>query len=346
MSKRVQISPDNGSTWYTFPGDKADFQDQASDIKDTIFGQDYESGQTGMLGWSLSCNGIYKGFAGYVAKIKKSGTATAFTTEAFTLVSGKTYKITDITKNVWNRAGTFAVFDNAVAVDMDDDIESIDYLNGRITFASAYTVGGPVTVTGSYFPMTQLAGANSFTLTQNANAIDTTDYVIAQGNGGYRTFIYGLKTVKLSVKGIFSAGAGFRALLQARPELMIEINPDGSNMSVARGWFKPLSTSQAGNVGELEDSSIDFSLSVPDQEGVAMPYGWAFDAATTLSRAVREALISWTTGTVVDVNYLHDGTNGYKGDAVVTDISLSGGLDVMNDFSIKLQGSGATAAHP
>lgn len=343
MSKRIQISPD-GTTWYTFPGDKGDMQNTASDIKDTIFGQDFESGQTGMLNWTVSCNGIYKGFAGYVAKILKSGTATAFTTSPATLVSGKTYKITDATKNIWDRLTAVNVFDNAV--NKDAEVESVDYLHGQITFKSTYTPTGPITLTGKYLPMTQIAGANSFTLTQNANAIMNTDFEIAQGNDGWQTYEYGLKTVKLSVKGISKASAAFRALVQSRAEMVIEINPDGNSKSVARGFFKPLTSGQSGNVGELEDMTLDFSLSVPDQADVALPYSWVFASDTTLSRALREAILSWQNATLTNVNYLEDGVTGVSGEAVITDLSLSGGLDVMNDFALKFQGSDAPAEYP
>ena len=344
MSKRIQISPDTGTTWYTFPGDKGDLTDTGSDIKDTVFGQDYESGQTGMINFAVTCNGMYKGFAGYVAKLKTSGTPTTFTAEATTLVSGKTYKITATTKNIWDRSTPITVTDGVT--DVTGQVLSVDYLHGPITFKPSYTVVGTITLAGKYLPMTQIAGANSFTLTQNAVAIDDTDYVIAQGNNGYRTYIYGLKTVKLAVKGIFNASNNFRTLLQARSEMIIEINPDGSSKSVARGWFKPITLGQSGNVGALEDQSLDFALSVPDQSDVVTPFAWNFDATTTLSQALRTALTSWQTGVVTTINYLPDGTTGIKGSAVITDISLSGGLDVMNDFSLKFQGSDAPATYP
>ena len=345
MSKRIQITPDAGTTWYTFPGDKADRQTTAADIKDTTFGSDYESGQTGLISWTESCNGIYKGFAGYVAKLSKSGTPTTFTTSAFSLVSGKTYKITDATKNVWDRSTAVNFFDNAVAVS-GANILSVDYLNGRVTFVPGYTVTGPVTATGKYMPITQIAGANSFTLTQNAGAIDETDYIVAQGNTGFRVYTPGLKTVKLALKGFYKVSNAFEALVAARSECIIEINPDGGGLTVARGWFKPLMTAQSGSVGALEDQSLDFTLSVPDQTGISIPFVWAFNAGSTLSLALQTALNNWQNGTVADINYLTDGSAGYRGDAVITDVSLSGGLDVMNDFSLKFQGSDAPVVFP
>lgn len=346
MSKRIQISPDAGTTWYTFPGDKGDLNNTASDIKDTIFGQDYESGQTGLIGWSASCNGLFKGFAGYVSKIMQSGTPTTFTTSPMSLVSGKTFKITDATKNVWDRKTALAFFDNAVAVS-GANIQSINYLFGQVTFKSSYTPTGPITATGKYLPTTQVAGVNGFTLTQSANAIDNTDYILAQANDGQRVFTYGLKTVKLSLKGFYKVSNDFIGLLRARAECIVEINLDGTGLSVARGWFKPLTTAQSGNVGELEDSSLDFSLSVPDQQDIALPFQWVFGAGSTLSMALQTAINSWQVGTdLATINYLEDGTTGKTGDAVISDISLSGGLDVMNEFSLKFQGSDDLVDYP
>lgn len=345
MSKRVQISDDAGATWFTFPGNKADKSLTASDINDTIFGADYQSGQTGMITSEMSCNGLFKGFAGYVSKIMKSGTATTFTASGMTLVTGKTYKMTLATQNIWDRKTAVTILDNAVAVSAAN-ILSIDYLHGQVTFISAYTPTGPITATGKYLPMTQIAGANGFTLTQNANAIDNTDYVVAQTNGGYRTYSIGLRTVKLSLKGFYNASNGFEALLQSRPEIVIELNIDGGGLNVARGWFKPITVGQSGNVGELEDASLDFSLSVPDQADISIPFAWAIDPASTLSTALKKALTHYTTSNTIKVNYLPDGTTGFKTSAIITDLSLTGGLDVMNEFSIKFQGSDVPAAYP
>lgn len=339
MAKRVQISPD-GSTWYTLPGNKGELQYEAGQIKDTIFGQNFESNQSGIIGWTIDANGLYKGFAGYVTKIMKSGTATTMTDEAMELVSGKTYKITATAKNVIDRLTAVVVKDNAVTVDAED-IESIDYLFGRVTFASGYTVTGPVTIDGKYLPLTQIGGANSFTLTQTANAIDNTDYEIAQGNDGFRTYEYGLRTVSLALKGIHKASNAFATLLTARAECVIEINVDGSGKSVARGFFKPMTTGQDGDVGALENANLDFTLSVPDQADILLPFSWIHDGTTSLSMAIRTALNSWEDGTLVSVNYLPDGATGVEGEAIITDLSLSGGLEAMNEFTVKFQGSDA-----
>jgi hypothetical protein len=344
MAKRVQISSD-GSTFYTFPGSKGELTREGGPIKDTIFGYDYQSDQIGLIGWQVSTNGVYKGFAGYKAVVKKSGTTTAFTDEAMTLVSGKTYKITNTAKNVWDRSVTPTFEDGGGAIS-SSNVESVDYLFGRVTFISAFTPSGSVTVTGSYLPLTQVAKTNQYTLTMTAAPVETSTFDVVQANGGYRTFQYGLKTVTLALKGVYASSSAFAALLAARSEAVVEICPDGSSKSVARGWFKPMANNQMGDVGELEEEELNFNLSVPDQSDVAVPFKWLHDATTTLNTALQKALTAWEGGLTYDVRYLYDGTNGQAGDAIVVDVSLSGGLETMNDFSVKFQGTGALADHP
>lgn len=344
-AKRVRVSIDDGTTYLTLPGNTGDLKNDGATIDDTIFGQDFMSNQTGLINWTLSANALYKGFAGYVATIKKSGTPTTFTTEAFSLVTGKTYKITDASKNVWDRTTVLHFFDNAAAVDVAN-ILYIDYLFGQVTFVGGYTPTGPITATGKYMPTAAIGCTNTFTLTQKANSNDTTCMTDAQANGGNREFDYGLKTVTLELKGIYKAADAFIALLQARAECIIEINPDGNMKSVCRGFYKPSTTDFSGKVGDLEASTIDFSLSVPDVSTLPYPFAWMHTTDTTLNQAVINCLDSWENNDHISVAYLPDGTNGFSGDSIVTDISLAGGLEVMNEFTANFQGSGAISAYP
>ena len=345
MAKAVRISDDSGVTIYTFPGNTAELNDEAGQIDDTIFGQDFQSQETGMIAVGFSNNGFYKGFAGYVAKLMKTGSPTAFTGEAFTLVSGKTYKISDVTKNIWSRAGSFTFKDNGVAVSAAN-IASIDYLLGQVTFASGYTPTTPITGTGSYLPYTQIAAGNAFTLTQQANAVQSSNFVTAQANSGHHTYDYGLKTVTLEISGFYSSTNAFRTALIARSEVIIEINPDGGQLTVARGWFKPASRDQSGDVGDLEEETMNFNLYVPAQDDITTAFKWNVAAGSTLSTAIKKALTAWEAKTKPRIYYLYDGTNGWYGSAVITEISLSGGLEVMNEFQISGQFDGALTAVP
>lgn len=346
MAKRVRISDDDGSNWYTLPANTAEISTEAGEIDDTVFGQDFTSSQTGLIGWTVSSNGLYKGFAGYVATLYKSGSSTVITDEPMVQIgTSKTYQITDTAKNLLNRAVAVVVEDGGSGVDAAN-IENIDFLFGRVTFISSYTPSGVITFTGAYFPKLSVGCVNAFTLTQTANMNDNTCMDDAKANNGHRTFEAGLKTVSLDLTGIYKASADFRGLLTSRTELMIEICPDGSNKSRARGFFKPMNTGQSGDVGDLEGATITFSLSVPDDERIPYPFHWLHDSTTTLNLSIQKALDAWLAGDIIKVAYLPDGTTGLQGDALITDITLAGGLEVMNEFTLNLQGTDEMAAYP
>jgi predicted secreted protein len=350
-AKKIQISTDGGSTWLDLPGSQGGFNSEAEEVDDTILGQTFKSNDVGLIGWSVSSDGIYKGFSGYLAEIKQVGTATGFTAEAMALVSGKTYQITDGTKAIWDRSeATMDILDNAISVSAAN-IESIDYLFGRVTFVSSYTPTTPITATGKYFPVSAAGCSNSYNLTMNADAIDQTCFSLAQANGGYRVFTAGLRTVSLELTGIFDATENFKSILLARQEIIIEIDPAGDGGSIARGFFKLTSTGQSGAVGALEEETLNFSLTVPDETTnpeADPPFSWSHSGSTRLSPAIQAALTSWLSElNTYQVRYLPTGVtgasplDGIKGAFVVTDISLSGGLSAMNTFQMELQGTGA-----
>lgn len=352
MAKTINVSDDAFVSSHTLPGGTGELSSDGAVIDDTIFGQTFKSEESGIINLGISANALYKGFAGYVLDIKKQGTTTGMTTEATTLVSGKTYRIDDVTKEIFDRNVVMTVFDNAV--DETANVESVDILFGQVTFKSAHTVTGPVTITGSYFPTVVLGKANSITLTQTAEVIDTTDFPTAQANGGYKTVDPGLRTVNMQVDNIYAIASGLLAHLTARDELLLEINPDGNAKSRARGVFRATSHTQSGDVGQLEEESVSFSLNVPAVAlgngpidlTIAKPFAWDHAVDTTLSTAIQKVITAWETETKIDVQYLFDGTNGQQISAIVTDISLTSGLDAMNEFAAEFAADGAPTAVP
>ena len=168
-AKLVQSSDDTGTTWYTYPGGTGEISRDVGAISDTVFGQTFESTEGGVKRTTLNASALYKGFAGYVACLFQDGTATTMTTESMTLESGKIYRIDDTAKELWDRAGSvtpFVFFD--AAVDHNADVEWIDVLFGRVKFLDAYSPGGAITVTGTYFPRVVLGRGRSFNLTMTA----------------------------------------------------------------------------------------------------------------------------------------------------------------------------------
>lgn len=335
-AKTIAVSSDD-TTYYVLPGNTGEFSDNLGVLDDTIFGQTYKSQQPNLISWGVSANALYKGFAGYMVNIKQAGTPTVMTTEPMSLVSGKTYKTTAATKNVWDRTTPVTVFDNGV--NQNANVLNIDWIYGQVTFKPAYTVTGPVTVTGKYLPMTTLAKYQKFSLTQSMDAINDSDIPTLQANSGHQTYDFGLRTVSLEVSGVYASSNGYRAALVARNEVVIEINPDGGSKSVARGFFRPATRKQSGKVGALEEETMNWNLSVPDDALMLAPFSWQF-TNTDLSVAVQKCLTAFQNNTNIFVKYAPDGVTGLKGSAVVTDFSLSGGMDAMNEFSVNLQGDG------
>lgn len=349
MAKVIRLSNNGGSTWFNLPGSEGSFNNEAEEIDDTILGQTFQSNEVGLVGWGVSANGLYKGFAGYLADIERPGTPTGMVDEPMTLVSGKTYQINDVARRVLDRSVAITVEDNTAPV-AGSNIESIDYLFGRVTFVPGYTVVGAVTITGSYLPRTVMARANTYTLTMTAEAIDETDFQTAQGNSGRRVYTPGLRTVALELGGIFDINENAKADLTARNELIVSVDPVGDGSSIARGFFKIVGTTQSGAVGALEEETINLNLAVPIEEvnpAVEFPFNWEF-SNTTLSQAIQIGITSWLQElNTYDVQYLPQGApgqtpnDGIEGNVVFTDISLAGGLSNMNTFTMEMQGTGA-----
>lgn len=341
-AKEVQVSGDGGSTFETLPGGTGAWNDEGEQITDTIFGATYESSQPGLIAWTSEANALYKGFAGYVAVLKKSGTSTQMTDEPMNLVTGttKTYEITDAVRQVLDWTQPIVVNDNASPV-AANDIESIDNMFGRVKFASGYTPTTPVTMDAWYLPLTNIAKAQSFTLTQTAATLDKSAFDVAQANNGYRVFDPGLRTVGLDLGGFYDSASQFWTDLENRASFVLEINPDGSGLSTARGIFKLITRGQSGDVGALEEETRTFGLAVPSD--VDFPFNWRNDPNTTMHPSIQILLDSFLNQTNPTIRYLPEGEGvlGFQGVAVVTDVSLSSGLDAMNEFAASFQGSDA-----
>jgi hypothetical protein len=346
MAKRIRVSDDSGVTWYTLPGASGEFSTEMANVDDTIFGQSWQSESPSIGNWMVSGAAYFKGVAGYSAAVKAGGTPVAVTGEATTLVSGKTYRINAAARRFISYTAAIVVYDNAV--DHTADVVSIDYLNGLITFNAGYTVTGPVTLDFTYVPTAAIAKARSFNLTQQAAEIDTTDYATAVANGGWRTYVPGLKTVGLEIGNVWAAANDFVDILAARSLIYVDVSPNNTaghatQEVLYRGFFKYLSQNQSGNVGALEEETLNLNLFVPDGSLLVAPFRWYFGSASALSPAVQICLDAWQNDTLIDVQYSADGTVGKKGQALVTEASLANVYEGQNEFSFSFRGTGAPA---
>lgn len=342
-SKVVQISDDN-TTWYRLTSGTAELTVTNESVDDSVLGQTYASAFSSLATWELSADNIFKGVAGYEVDILKTGTPTATTGESMSLVSGLTYETTTASRNLWDYNATTTIYDDGVAVDAAD-IESINYLLGRVTFVSGYTVTGPITADFSYMAVSSYGCFTSMTLTQTQDANDDTCFQDARTNGGMRQNVAGLRTVSLSASGYKRSGFDPISELLARDILVLEIRADGNAYSKARGYFQISSAAPfGGSVGENPTTSVDFTLYVPSADFV--PFTWTHDLVnTTLNQAVLLALTAYADQTNLFVRILPNGTSdltgGWTGEVVVTDLSLESSVDGVSVFTFNCAGDGS-----
>jgi len=338
-AKEVQVSADGGSTWYTLPGNTADLNRESSQLTDTIFGESFSSSETGLINWSVSGNALYRGFAGYNSTLKKTGTSTSFTGESMSQVgTSQTYRVDDDARSVWDWTQTVTINDGGSPV-ADADIDEINYVLGEVTFVSGYSVSGPITADGNYLPLSAFGKANSFSLTQSADTTDTTDFETAQSNGGFMTMRPTLLSSDLELTSFYRAATDFYDILKNRDQFVIEIDPEGNGNSIARGIYKVLTYNQTGDVGGDEENTVNFGLSVPED---TLPFSWRHLSASNIPQGLKIILDAWEGKNEIDVRYLPDGEGkeGYEGKIIVTDASMSSGIDAMVEASVTLQGTG------
>jgi hypothetical protein len=155
--------------------------------------------------------------AGSSTSLYTGGTPTAVTGEPAALVSGKTYRITDAARRVIDWRTAVTVEDDGAAV-AASDIESIDYLHGRVTFAAGYTPTTPITLDYSYVPRLRFAEAHNVDQTIERAKIVSTVFTPGVTNPSETSFA-GLLT--------------FSATIGTLSPLRTDLDPDGDGLVVA-----------------------------------------------------------------------------------------------------------------
>lgn len=181
--------------------------------------------------------------------------------------------------------------------------------------------------------------AQEFTLTQTADTEDVTVLEDAQSNSAFRVYRSALKNADLELSGFYSTANNTFDDLKSEDVFVIEIDVKGDGKSLARGYYKITSIAQSAGVAETETSSVSMVLSVP--EGVE-PFGWYHAPDATIPMGLRVVQGGWVSGDAIKYQYFPEGdTNpGYEGDAIVTDASITSGVNSMVEGSAELQGIG------
>lgn len=335
-AKTVRVSNDD-TTYFVIPGNSADLSEDLATVDDSIFGTTFSSTQATLKTWTLSSGAMFKGIPGYVATLKKAGSPTSFTDAETEELDGVHY-ITNRSQSLLDRTVSVTVNDAGTVVD-EADIDYIDYLQGGVKFSSNYTPSGDITISGSYLPLAAICYAQTFSLSQSADTQNVTDLCEAQENGGHGVFSYQQQSVELSLDGFYNDASEFSDDLDSRDTFVIEISPAGDDSSVARGYFMCTSRSQSGGVGETETESATYTLQVP--EGVERPFSWYHSNTTTIPQAVKVIIDAWEDREELWIEYTPEGSSTTrKGKVLVSDASLDGGVEDMNEFSLDFQGTG------
>jgi len=200
------------------------------------------------------------GLASFKTKVKLSGSATVMTSQAMSTQStvANTFQINSTARRVWNPNVTPTFRGNGSTI-AAANVNSIDYLFGRVTFTGAQTT--PITVSGSYLPLTDLAGANTYTLNLNGELLDDTEF----GSEGFRSRKRGLFDATLTVSRWDDIELETHNALSSDTQIVCEVAPGGSTSLVARGFFKVESDAHSGDVGALETADVTFQLDARDE---------------------------------------------------------------------------------
>ena|SRR3990167_2445317 len=193
------------------------------------------------------------GDAAYNTKVKISGVSTAMTSQAMTLVSGNTYQINSTARRVWNPDGTFAFTDLGSTI-AASNISSIDYLFGKVTFATGKTT--VALASGTYLPVANVLGAQSYTLNLGRALLDDTDFT----STGWISRIPGLLDASVSITRWDDLDTDFIDMLEDPASvIVVDITPGGESL-IARGFFRLESDNLSGDVAALQSNELSFAL--------------------------------------------------------------------------------------
>lgn len=215
--------------------------------------------------------------AGYASHIYKEGTPTAMVGEALSLVTGKTYRITNRAKRLLDPTVAITVYDNASPV-AASNIETIDLLLGKVTFVSGYTVVGAVTMDATYIPLTLVTTVRSFSFDTDAGLAENTTFVgSADPAYGYKTRQPTIGDYSLSFTLWDDVTAEFAANVSAGDRLVFVIGPGNDPLASDVEHFRARvifeSFGKSAEVGGLvEDSYSAQGSATTSVDGYGVAY--------------------------------------------------------------------------
>jgi len=190
--------------------------------------------------------------AAHGSLIQTTGASTAFTDEASTVVTGYQYQLNTAAKRIIDPGTALTVKDNAVAV----AATAADFLFGKATL-TLDPGAGPVTMSGSYLPLLDIALVRTFSLKVAGTVLD----ISAVNGGAAKQRLVGLQTADLTLEttaqrydDLDSGGGvvtidGAAVALYAGPMLVSILPYSGGDYF--RGWFQLVDLESKGDTDGL-----------------------------------------------------------------------------------------------
>ena len=172
--------------------------------------------------------------SGKVARIRHTATAaTNSTNEASDLsTDGVTLSINSTAKRHWDRTSTaLAIFvSGATGSDIIADVESVNYVQGIVTFTTPHSTATTITIDVDYLTASYLAGGRNWSLTVDTNMLDVTAFSTSATDPKWRTFTPGLNAAGVSIERFYqesTAPVFWDALNAPSSNFIVELVPDG-----------------------------------------------------------------------------------------------------------------------
>ena len=211
--------------------------------------------------------------AGRVALVKVPGAAVAFTQEATTANGARTvYTITNSAKSVWDPQVAVLVETSPNGTTgwatASPSSYALNRLAGTVTFATPLGAGYFTRVSGSYLPMSVVAGAKSFTYTLTAAILNSTGFDDAYTSGGFPTKSIGLFDAQGTLARWYQnpVAGYFRDALLNATVVVLEFSVNRAVGYDCRIWALLDKQQIAAAVSSLVDDTIDWQ-GVPDADG-------------------------------------------------------------------------------
>ncbi len=189
-------------------------------------------------------------YAGKLAKVRQSGTSTAFSGESTTVSEGYTvYQITNEAKRVLDRSVIPTV--NKDGGEISSGF-TIDYLTGKLTFSVANGVGEVITLDGKYMPMADIANAHEYEVSLNANLLPAPVF-----GSEYNKNVQGDKNASGSISEWVTTDFYFAEKLIAGEMVVIELYPQ-ADLTPLIFWAAINSDEFKAAASGEQDQSVSF----------------------------------------------------------------------------------------